>query len=87
MDNVMKYYAIGRKENVTYGHGSFGEETHITHINAYGGDMNFHPIFISRNDANDYIISLENNHNLFPVELKLFDKNRSNKTGNNPTKQ
>lgn len=68
---MKKYYAIGKTENVTYGHGSHGEETHITHINAYAGEMKFHPLFENRNDANDYIISLENNHNLFPVELEL----------------
>lgn len=73
----MKYYAIGRRESVTYGHGMFGEETLITHINAYGGEMGFHPIFENRNDANDYIFSLENNYNLFPVELEVFDKNKN----------
>ncbi len=68
----MTYFAIGKKENVTYGHGSYGEEIHITHICAYLGDMRFHPLFENKEDAKKYIKGLKNNDGLFPVELNVF---------------
>jgi hypothetical protein len=69
----MEYYAIGKKTNVTYGHGSSGDEIQITHKNAYGGDMSFHPLFENKKDAQKYINGLENGYNLLPVKLDVHE--------------
>lgn len=65
----MKYYAIGKEENKTYGHGDFGKEIHICPKNAYMGDTSFHPIFKTKDEAENYMENLESNYDLKVVEL------------------
>ena len=65
----MKYFAIGKEERKTYGHGDFGKEIHICPKNAYMGDMSFHPIFETKEEAEKYIKCLKWGHTLRPVEL------------------
>jgi hypothetical protein len=67
----MKLYAVGKKQNITYGHGSNGEEIHICQKDAYSGDMSFHPLFKTEEDCKEYIEKLKFGYNLFPVELEV----------------
>jgi hypothetical protein len=69
-------YAIGMDEKVNYGHGDSGTETHICPKNAYIGDLDFHPLFERREDAEEYIDNLEYGSRLYPVALKLNSYNQ-----------
>lgn len=71
-NDPLEYYAIAIKETITYGHGSYGEETHVIQKNAYGGEFDFHPLFQSWDDAIKYIEGLRFKHGLFPVKLTVY---------------
>lgn len=72
----MKYYAIARRENITYGQGVYIDELHIAPINAYGGDMGFYPIFENRETAESYLKNLRN-QSLVLIELEVYASNKS----------
>jgi hypothetical protein len=68
----MKYYAVGKKVSQMYGHGDTSTEVHICPKNAYMGDMKtFHPLFKTKEEALQYIESIEFGYDLLPVELFL----------------
>lgn len=47
-------FGLANKENMTYGHGDFGEELHITSVKGYGMG-GFPPFFLSREAAQKYL--------------------------------
>ena len=64
----MEYFAIGKKEKMTNGHGDSSDEIHICPKNSWN-NKDFHPLFKSRAEAYEYINNLEFAYNLCPVKL------------------
>lgn len=69
----MKYYALAKKISQTYGHGDHGEEIHICPKDAYMGDMSFHPIFETKEEAESYKNELKWNHDMKVIELNVHN--------------
>ena len=69
---MKKYYAIGEVEDVTYGQGNTGKETHICPINGYDFNYSYHPLFENRPDAEKYMKGL-NQQYLKVVELNVYE--------------
>lgn len=68
----MKYYTLAKQISQTYGHGNYGQEFHICPIDAYHtNSVEFHPIFETTEQAQEYIDSLEGFEKFTIVELNV----------------
>ena len=69
---ITELYAIAIKTNQVYGHGDIGAEHHICPIDGYHTDSkDFHPLFETESEAEEYKNNLKQYKNWQIVKLKI----------------
>lgn len=69
----MKIYTIATETHECYGHGDYGNELRICKAGAYGSGK-FPPVFKTREQAANYLDTIELNAEMEIVELELQNK-------------
>ena len=67
----MKGYALVTKVSECYGHGDYGEELAMKQKNAYAGELDFPPVFLNKEKADEYLKDFQFNWNMQVAEIDI----------------